>query len=902
MSINRKFLEEPYANIGWIFKSDLCTGCGTCSAICPKNCIELSINHSRGLIEPTIDQQYCNQCGLCIYVCPGVQLENSSIMVEHSGMEVVPNLGQVSAAFIGCSCDDYVRIQAASGGIVSEFLIYLLDKGLIDGAIVTRMNLEHPLEAETFIARNRDEILSAQKSKYCPVPACSILKEVLASKERFAFIGLPCHIAGLRKAQLQSQVLVERIPYVLGLFCSRTPNVHATHHLLYNMGIDQKEVQSIDYRGEGHPGRLRIKLKNGSEKFLEHLDYKYWGYTFLKYFKPIRCWLCQDHSAELADISFADDWTNLPPFKGDNKGSSTVVARTPDSARLLRCMKDEGRVVIYPISAQTVVHSQDLINKSFVSPRLWLWSKTGHVVPNLGQHQGLKPDPKNIIANIPEFVRIRVSRRYHSPSVMNVLIRCSWIIERVADRFRLARRRILKIPRLLISGFKAVSPIKGYKLRRLNKHKLVMIGGFGSHDIGDESMPHADILNLRARISNLEIVMCSPDPEYTLKFHGESSIRDVEGLSYSRNASVEIKFQVVVMTLLFLLGVLAERVGNHMRLWPTARSFLDETASADLLFNVGGGNLNSVIPTELYKKCTQYLAAGILKKPVIISGQTIGPFTRRIDSLYARVCLNTVHMITFRDKDISHERLKAIGVTKPIMMDAADDAITIPSIHKEIAGPLLYKNAPEDWIKKKTPLIAVMNLKGSLKIFKGEGRKAGLGTEIKLMVTIADKIIQKYNAKIFFLPTDYCLGVDDREIHREILSQMRFKSAAMCVEEEYDDVNLKGIISLADVAIGARYHFNVFAASSMVPFIGIASGIYQQTKLKGLAELCGLPECFVPEDMEFASIEEVWPRIERIIEDRARITDQLSKVIPLLKQKSTLGVETAITIMQTTDN
>ena len=334
-----------------------------------------------------------------------------------------------------------------------------------------------------------------------------------------------------------------------------------------------------------------------------------------------------------------------------------------------------------------------------------------------------------------------------------------------------------------------------------------------------------------------------------------------------------------------------------MRLWPTARLFLDELSCADLLFNVGGGNLNSVIPTELYKKCTTYLTARILRKPVILSGQTIGPFTKRQDARYARFCMNYVNMITFRDRETSCRRLRAIGVNKPIMLDAADDAMTIPRIPREEAENLLRSNASSSWWNLQSHLTVVMNLKASLRIFKGEGRKSGLDQEINLMAMIADRLVDECGAKIFFLPTDYSPGVDDREVHRDALSRMKFASKAICIENEYDDVHLKGIIALADAAIGVRYHFAVFAASVLMPFLGMASGLYQQTKLKGLADLCELPQCFVPDDMEFAVFDQVWPKVQRFISERNQIVDQLSRRVPILNKHSLIAVEEIIKIM-----
>jgi len=79
---------------------------------------------------------------------------------------------------------------------VTALFIFALEKGLIDGALVTGMKKDKPLEPEPFIARTREKIISARGSKYCSVPANIALKEILKAKEeeRFAVVGLPCHI------------------------------------------------------------------------------------------------------------------------------------------------------------------------------------------------------------------------------------------------------------------------------------------------------------------------------------------------------------------------------------------------------------------------------------------------------------------------------------------------------------------------------------------------------------------------------------------------------------------------------------------------------------------------------------------------------------------------------------
>ena len=63
--------------------------------------------------------------------------------------------------------------------------------------------------------------------------------------------------------------------------------------------------------------------------------------------------------------------------------------------------------------------------------------------------------------------------------------------------------------------------------KQVEKRKVVIIGGFGWKDIGDEAMPQAVIYNLRRTISDLEIVMLSPNPAYTAEYHKERSIHDI---------------------------------------------------------------------------------------------------------------------------------------------------------------------------------------------------------------------------------------------------------------------------------------------------------------------------------------------------------------------------------------
>jgi polysaccharide pyruvyl transferase WcaK-like protein len=301
---------------------------------------------------------------------------------------------------------------------------------------------------------------------------------------------------------------------------------------------------------------------------------------------------------------------------------------------------------------------------------------------------------------------------------------------------------------------------------------------------------------------------------------------------------------------------------------------------------VGGGNINCVIPSELYRKTTTYFLAKMLGKPVFVSGQTMGPYYGRFAKFYTRRALNTVRMISFRDKETSERRLHDIGVRQPVMFDAADDAITLTGIRPDQARVLIERELGMTMDELDDSLLIMMNMKASLSLFKGKKRNSGLDQEIELMARIADGLIERYQCRIVFMPTDFSGTVDDRVPHRKILERMNHPESAFLIEGTYVDDELIGMIGLADLAIGARYHFLVFAASRHVPFLGLASGVYQRTKLEGLSRLCECEECYIDHDMEFAEIEKIWPQIEWIVDNKDAIRERLGQQVPLLKEQS----------------
>jgi coenzyme F420 hydrogenase subunit beta len=313
------------------------------------------------------------------------------------------SLGCYLACYIGHATDHDVRYNSASGGLVTALLIFALEEHLIDGALVTRMSKDRPLEAEPFIARTKEEIKDAAKSKYCPVPANVALTEILQSQGKYAVVGLPCHIHGIRKAEECSEVLRERVVLHIGIACSLGWRFQATEKLLQGLGIQTEDVERLDYRGAGWPGRMMIQLRNGREKAIPLGEY----YTQLAPFPVTRCTLCSDHFGELADVSCGDAW--VPEvMESDKIGSSFVICRTEKAEQLLKSATSKGKLELSELGIDEVLASQNnaVFKKKSLLARMTLFRMVGKKVPAYRQELR-KPE----LSDYSKAVKFYVARR-----------------------------------------------------------------------------------------------------------------------------------------------------------------------------------------------------------------------------------------------------------------------------------------------------------------------------------------------------------------------------------------------------------------------------------------------------------------------------------------------------------
>ncbi len=380
-------------NVSAVVSRGWCTGCGTCVAFCPENALQIEYT-TDGRYVPKIAESKCTNCGYCVDLCPAAN-ENYKQLNQFVFDKIPANkfLGNYISCYTGHAKNTTIRWKASSGGIITSLLLFLLKEKQIDGALLTRTSEEYPLKAEPFVARTEDDIIAAMGSKYIPIPLNLLLGQILAEEGRFAVVGLPCHLEGIRRAEMKNKRLRDKIHYHFGLICSRTMSIQGTKFVLRKIGISPDEVAELQYRGEGWPGGMRVLLTNGEQKYLPMLG-TWWseifgGYFFSNYY----CTLCTDLFAEMSDISCADAY--LPKFKSDTTGTSIIITRTPKAEELIEAAVSSNEIEISPVSSKDVIRSQYVM--AFLKKRNII-ARTRYL-KMIG-----KPVPRNIDENLDTFL------------------------------------------------------------------------------------------------------------------------------------------------------------------------------------------------------------------------------------------------------------------------------------------------------------------------------------------------------------------------------------------------------------------------------------------------------------------------------------------------------------------
>lgn len=365
-----------------VIDAGLCTRCGSCVGVCTQQAV--TFKEPLGDCLPVADPAVCAGCDApCLTACPGRYVDfpdlNQSLF---GGPPEDYLLGHAAEIAVGFSTDNAIRAAAASGGVITGMLRYLLDSGSIDGVACLIDDPAQPLQPRPVICTDWKTLQQSQQSKYSLTPVNTILREIASFDGRLAYVGLPDQVQSIRKLQQAGHPAALKIQLVIGSFCGAVNHFSSVREFLRKQGIDDLGlVARIEYRAGHWPGKMRITLTDGRQLELE----KFYANYMNLFYVVERSLYCIDLSNELADISAGDAWA--PRYEDRHEGFSLIIGRTEAGRAALEQCRQAGAIELLPTDRADALemHSHGLYNKKIaVWSRIDLHRRMGGAVPDYG--------------------------------------------------------------------------------------------------------------------------------------------------------------------------------------------------------------------------------------------------------------------------------------------------------------------------------------------------------------------------------------------------------------------------------------------------------------------------------------------------------------------------------------
>jgi coenzyme F420 hydrogenase subunit beta len=319
-----------------ILDTDLCTGCSGCITACPKGVLSMDADWHPVLGESAWHEGASTSCThgergctLCTRACPRFGAWEPQADVHLHGRPRDPAeevAGIYRSRMLLQATDPEITRQGQDGGFVSALLIFCLEQGYIDAALVSYV--DHEWNAYAGVAWNRDDVLRASGSRYTySANFAGYAEAVDKGAERIALVGMGCQTSvapimmerGVRKAG-------RRIALNVGLLCSKTFDESLLDDLLLaRYGLARSDIVSMNIKGV-----LQLGLLPGinEDNYLEIPLKECHSFT-----RP-GCSTCPDFAAEHADISVGGI--------GDHDNRTLTIVRTGLGERLVGEMVDAG--------------------------------------------------------------------------------------------------------------------------------------------------------------------------------------------------------------------------------------------------------------------------------------------------------------------------------------------------------------------------------------------------------------------------------------------------------------------------------------------------------------------------------------------------------------------------------
>jgi coenzyme F420 hydrogenase subunit beta len=316
-----------------VTKAGLCTGCGLCASLAGPDKIRMGLNIQGNMRPQVIGEVDAETNRTIMATCPGAVVTGPG---QPDGVTTHPIWGPIKSIHRSWSAEPDVRHHAAAGGTMTGLGRYLLDSGKVSAIVHVRASTSSPWLTDAYVSRTADEVMAGAQSRYGPAAPLLHVKRLLDEGETFAVLAKPCDISAMRALAQVDPRVEKQVPYLITNFCGGIFSGHVARSMVRYHGVEDDDVATFGFRGDGWPGPHRVQTKQGVNHDIAYADAykdKPWGYDL-----QFRCKICPDAVGEVADLSLPDGWKlrDGRPVHDEAPGENVAVVRTERGSDLLR--------------------------------------------------------------------------------------------------------------------------------------------------------------------------------------------------------------------------------------------------------------------------------------------------------------------------------------------------------------------------------------------------------------------------------------------------------------------------------------------------------------------------------------------------------------------------------------
>jgi coenzyme F420 hydrogenase subunit beta len=326
----------------------LCGRCGGCVSFCSAGDLH-ALSFGKDGLPVLANEEKCLKCGICYLICPQVKVLDDELAKKYLWKKPIGNYRSLYSAK---TTSRKVAKVATDGGIVTSLLLYALETGTIDSAIVARRM--GPFMRQPMVVTTAKEVIAAAGSHFDEVGHLSeagksytsfvpAIREVRKLRQRgltrVAFVGTPCQVYSLRKMQLLHVVPSDVVVLTIGLFC------------MENFSFTPESSKKLERKMKFRLDKVvKLNIKDDVIVTMESGEMLHIPFEFVDEIARRACFACPDFANDFADISCGG--------LGSPDGYTTVLVRTQNGERLYNGASHKGyiREIKFPNREKSLIH------------------------------------------------------------------------------------------------------------------------------------------------------------------------------------------------------------------------------------------------------------------------------------------------------------------------------------------------------------------------------------------------------------------------------------------------------------------------------------------------------------------------------------------------------------------